>query len=61
MYYIDCKLFITNNVVVLHLAQAYWVTNSFYMNFLNLFWQIWTVGVVVCVLVHNHYHQEAMS
>ena len=29
-------LFITNNVVVLHFAQAYWVTNSFSMNFLKI-------------------------
>ena len=28
MYNIDCKLFITNNVVVFHFAQAYWVFSN---------------------------------
>ena len=33
--------FITNNVVMLHLAQVYWVTNSFDMNSFNVLFGKW--------------------
>ena len=35
MYCIDCKLFITNNLVALHFVQVRWVTNSLSLNFLK--------------------------
>ena len=38
---IESCLFISNNVVMLHLAQAYWVTNSFDMNSFNVFFGKW--------------------
>ena len=37
MYCIDCKLFITNNIAVIHFLQAYWISNIFIMNFLKIF------------------------
>ena len=41
LYYIGCKLFITNDVVVLHFVQGYLDTYSFSTNFLRpFFWQM---------------------
>ena len=35
----DCNLFITNDVVVLHFGQPYWVTNIISLNFYTIVFQ----------------------